>query len=73
MKRWFEYEDTDKVAYLSFDESQSHLNDLIYQRSVMDELRSDANRELEPHLTAVKQILSNYFDRLDRHISKNRY
>ena len=67
MKRWFEYEDTDKVAYLSFDEAQSHLNDLIYQRDVMDELQSDANRELEPHLTAVKQILSNYFDRVDRH------
>ena len=67
MKRWFEYEDTDKVAYLSFDEAQSHLNDLIYQRDVMDELQSDAKRELEPHLTAVKQILSNYFDRVDRH------
>lgn len=67
MKRWFEYEDTDKVAYLSFDEAQSHSNDLIYQRGVMDELQSDANREIEPHLTAVKQILSNYFDRVDRH------
>lgn len=67
MKRWFEYEDTDKVAYLSFDEAQSHLNDLIYQRDVIDELQSDAKNELEPHLTAVKQILSNYFDRVDRH------
>lgn len=67
MKRWFEYEDTDKVAYLSFDEAQSHLNDLIYQRSVMNELQSDAENALEPHLTAVKQILSNYFDRVDRH------
>ena len=67
MKRWFEYEDTDKVAYLSFDEAQSHLNDLIYQREVMDELQSDAKNELEPHLNAVKQILSNYFDRVDRH------
>lgn len=67
MKRWFEYEDTDKVVYLSFDEAQSHLNDLIYQRDVMDELQSDAKNELEPHLTAVKQILSNYFDRVDRH------
>lgn len=67
MKRWFEYEDTDKVAYLSFDEAQSHLNDLIYQREVMDELQSDAKNELEPHLTAIKSILSNYFDRVDRH------
>ena len=57
MNRWFEYEDTDKVAYLS----------LIYQRDVMDELQSDAKNELEPHLTAVKQILSNYFDLVDRH------
>lgn len=66
MKRWFEYEDTDKVAYLSFDEAQSHLNDLICQRDVMNELQSDAKNELESHLTAVKQILSNYFDRVDR-------
>lgn len=67
MKRWFEYEDTDKVAYLSFDEAQCHLNDMIYQRSVMTELQEDANLELESHLAAVKSVLSNYFDRVDRH------
>lgn len=62
-----EYVITDKVAYLSFEEAQSHLNDLIYQRDTMNELQSDVNHELEPHLSAVKQILSNYFDRIDRH------
>ena len=67
MKRWFEYEDTDKVAYLSFDEAQSHLKDLIYQRDVMDELQSDAKNEIEPHLTAIKLILSSYSDMVDRH------
>lgn len=67
MKRWFEYEDTDNVAYLSFDEAQCHLNDMNYQRSVMTELQEDANRELESHLTAIELILSNYFDRVDRH------
>lgn len=67
IKRWFEYEDTDKVAYLSLDEAQSHLNDMIYQRDLIDKIRSDARRELEPHLTAVKLILSNYFDLIDRH------
>lgn len=67
MKRWFEYEDTDKVAYLSYDEAQSHLNDLIYQQDVMNELQSDARNELEPYLTAIKLILSNYFDQVDRH------
>lgn len=67
MKRWFEYEDTDKVAYLSFDEARSHLNDMIYQSTVMNELQSNANHELEPHLTAVKLILTNYFDQIDRH------
>ena len=67
MKRWYDYEDTGKVAYLSFDEAQSHLNDLIYQRSTMDALQTNANRELEPHLTAIKQILSQYFDEVDRY------
>lgn len=67
MKRWYDYEDTDKVAYLSFDEAQSHLNDLICQRSTMDALQTNANRELEPHLTAIKQILSQYFDEVDRY------
>ena len=33
----------------------------------MDELQSDTKNELEPHLNAVKQILSNYFDQVDRH------
>lgn len=64
---YFEYEDTDNVAYLSFDEAQCHLNDMNYQRSVMTELQEDANRELESHLTAIELILSNYFDRVDRH------
>ena len=67
MKRWFEHEDTDKVAYLSFDEAQSHLNDMIYQRDLIDKLQLDARHELEPHLTAVKLILANYFDQIDRH------
>ena len=67
LKRWYDYEDTDKVAYLSFDEAQSHLNDLICQKSTMDALQTNANRELEPHLTAIKQILSQYFDKVDQY------
>ena len=67
LKRWYEYEDTDKVAYLSLDEAQSHLNDMIYQNSVIYELQSSAKNELESHLAAVKLILSNYFDLIDRH------
>lgn len=67
MKRWYDYEDTDKVAYLSFDEAQSHLNDLICQRSTMDALQTNADRELKPHLTAIKQILSQYFDKVDQY------
>lgn len=67
LKRWYEYEDTDKVAYLSIDEAQSHLNDMIYQNSVIYELQSNAKNELESHLSAVKLILSRYFDLIDRH------
>lgn len=67
MNRWYEYEDTDKVAYLSIDESQSHLNDMIYQNGVIYELQSNAKNELESHLSAVKLILSRYFDLIDRH------
>lgn len=67
VKRRREYEDTDKVAYLSFDEAQSHLNDLISQQNLIAKFQSDANRELEPHLTAIKQILSQYFDEVDRY------
>lgn len=67
LKRWYEYEDTDKVAYLSLDEAQSHLNDMIYQNSVIYELQSNAKNKLESHLAAVKMILSNYFDLIDRH------
>lgn len=67
LKRWYEYEDTDKVAYLSIDEAQSHLNDMIYQNSVIYELQSNAKNELESHLSAVKSILSLYFDLIDRH------
>ena len=67
VKRHREYEDTDKVAYLSFDEAQSHLNDLICQRSTMDALQTNANRELEPHLTAIEKILSQYFDNVDQY------
>lgn len=67
LKRWYDYEDTDKVAYLSFDEAQSHLNDLISQQNLLDKFQSDADRELKPHLTAIKQILSQYFDEVDRY------
>lgn len=67
MRRRYRYEDTDKVAYLSYDEAQSHLKDMIYQQDVMNELQSDANHELEPHLTTIKLILSNYFDKVDRY------
>ena len=59
-------EDTDKVAYLSFDDAQAHLNDMNRQRSAVIELQKDANRELESHLAAAKSILSNYFDRIER-------
>ena len=64
---YFEYEDTDKVAYLSFDDAQAHLNDMNRQRSAVIESQKDANRELKSHLAAIKSILSNYFDRIDRH------
>ena len=67
MKRWYDYEDTDKVAYLSLDDAQADLNDMIYQRNAMNELQSGANRELEPHLTSIKQILSQYLDEVDRY------
>lgn len=67
MKRWYDYEDTDKVAYLSFDEAQSHLNDMICQQNLLAKFQSDADRELEPHLTAIKQILSQYFDKVDQY------
>ena len=66
-QRRLKREDTDKVAYLSFDDAQAHLNDMNRQRSAVIELQEDANRELESHLTAIKSILSNYFDRIDRH------
>lgn len=67
LKRWYEYEDTDKVAYLSIDEAQSHLNDLISQQNLLAKFQTNANRELEPHLTAIKQILSQYFDKVDQY------
>lgn len=66
-QRRVEYKDTDKVAYLSLADAQSHLSDMNYQRSVMTELQEDANRQLESHLTAINLILSDYFDRVDRH------
>ena len=67
MKRWYDYEDTDRVAYLSFDEAQSHLNDLISQQNLLAKFQSDADRGLKSHLTAIKQILSQYFDEVDRY------
>lgn len=67
MKRWYDYEDTDKVAYLSFDEAQSHLNDLISQQNLLAKFQSDADRELKPHLTAIKQSLLIYFDNVDQY------
>lgn len=67
MKRWYEYEDTDKVAYLRYDEAQFHLKDMLYQRDVMNELQANVSHELRPHLTAIKLILSNYSDMVDRH------
>lgn len=67
VKRRREYEDTDKVAYLSFDEAQSHLNDLISQQNLLAKFQSDADRELKPHLTAIEKILSQYFDEVDRY------
>ena len=65
-QRRLKREDTDKVAYLSFDDAQSHLNDMNRQRSAVIELQEDANRELESHLAAAKSVLSNYFDRIER-------
>lgn len=66
-QRRLKREDTDKVAYLSFDDAQAHLNDMNRQRSAVIELQKDANRELESHLTAAKSVLSDYFDRINRH------
>lgn len=66
-QRRLKREDTDKVAYLSFDDAQAHLNDMNLQRSAVIELQKDANRELESHLKAINLILSDYFDRVDRH------
>ena len=66
-QRRLKREDSDKVAYLSFDDAQSHLNDMNRQRSAVIELQEDANRELESHLKAINLILSDYFDRVDRH------
>lgn len=66
-QRRLKREDTDKVAYLSFDDAQAHLYDMNRQRSVVIELQEDANRELESHLKAINLILSDYFDRVDRH------
>lgn len=65
-QRRLKREDTDKVAYLSFEDAQAHLNDMNRQRSAVIELQKDANRELESHLAAAKSILSNYFDRIER-------
>lgn len=66
-QRRLKREDTDKVAYLSFDDAQAHLNDMNRQRSAVIELQKDANRELESHLAAAKSVLSDYFDRIERH------
>lgn len=66
-QRRLKREDTVKVAYLSFDDAQAHLNDMNRQRSAVIELQEDANRELESHLKAINLILSDYFDRVDRH------
>lgn len=66
-QRRLKREDTDKVAYLSFEDAQAHLNDMNRQRSAVIELQKDANRQLESHLTAINSILSDYFDRVDRH------
>lgn len=66
-QRRLKREDTDKVAYLSFDDAQTHLNDMNRQRSAVIELQEDANRELESHLVAAKSVLSNYFDRIEWH------
>lgn len=66
-QRRLKREDSDKVAYLSFDDAQAHLNDMNRQRSAVIELQTDANRELESHLAAAKSVLSNYFDRIERH------
>lgn len=66
-QRRLKREDSDKVAYLSFDDAQSHLNDMNRQRSAVIELHEDANRELESHLKAINLILSDYFDRVDGH------
>lgn len=65
-QRRLKREDTDKVAYLSFDDAQAHLNDMNRQRSVVIELQKDVNRELESHLAAAKSVLSNYFDGIER-------
>ena len=65
-QRRLKREDTDKVAYLSFDDAQAHLNDMNRQRSAVIELQKDANRELESHLAAAKSVLSDYFDRIER-------
>lgn len=66
-QRRLKREDTDKVAYLSFDDAQTHLNDMNRQRSAVIELQEDANRALESHLAAAKSVLSDYFDRIERH------
>ena len=66
-QRRLKREDSDKVAYLSFEDAQAHLNDMNRQRSAVIELQEDANRELESHLKAINLILSDYFDRVDRH------
>ena len=62
MKRWTEFEDTDKYAYLSREAAEAALESQISSEERFKIIRDTTEKELDSHVEEIRSILSSYLE-----------
>ena len=65
LKRWREYEDTDKYAYLSREAAEAALESQISEEERFKVLLDSVKKDLDEHVKEVRSILSKYLEDLE--------
>ena len=61
IKRWREYEDTDKFAYISREDAESALESQISSKERTQLLTNSVKKDLDHEMSKIKSILNQYF------------
>lgn len=62
MRRWHEYEDTDKFAYISREDAESALESQISSKERTQLLTNSVKKDLDHEMSKIKSILNQYFE-----------